>query len=183
MRPGARGRSRGPFVRQGPGALNIRPILGFVVRFAAIWALLLLAISLVPRLSEWAVAGTVESLRFILWSCGVGGEVYGASIFVGNISFRIVNDCTPLAPTAGLWAAMLAFPSPARWKFVGLLAGAAAIWVYNVARILALLPILALQWSFFPVIHVYLWQTLTLAAVGAIFVAWHRLQPATVDRA
>jgi hypothetical protein len=61
---------------------------------------------------------------------------------------------------------------------LGLVAGAAALWVYNLARILALLPLMARKWSLFPMIHAYLWQTVTLAAVGAIFVAWYRLQPA-----
>jgi len=177
-RPRAASLSPGPFVRQREKS-DTREILGFIVRFGSIWTLLLLLIAFVPRLSEWAVAGTVVSLRLILSIVGMGGAFSGDSIVLGSVAFTIANDCTPLAATVGLWAAMLAFRASARWKLFGLVAGAAALWVYNLVRILALLPMMARRWSLFPVIHLYLWQTLTLAAVGAIFVTWHRWRPAT----
>jgi hypothetical protein len=45
-----------------------------------------------------------------------------------------------------------------------------------VARILALIPVLAHRPQLFEFIHVYLWQTVTLLVVFALFLLWLRLQ-------
>src|SRR5436309_14213419 len=89
--------SRGPFVRERRKPSDARDILGFVVRFGSIWALLLLTIALVPHLSKSAVKGTVVSLRLILSIGGMGDAVSGDSIVLNNVAFTIGNDCTPLA--------------------------------------------------------------------------------------
>jgi exosortase/archaeosortase family protein len=86
-------------------------------------------------------------------------------------------------PTAALWIAIAAFPAPWRWKVGGLLAGAGLLWLYNMARILALVPVLAYRPQIFDFIHVYLWQTVTLLVVFALFLLWLKLQQPKVARA
>jgi hypothetical protein len=49
------------------------------------------------------------------------------------------------------------------------------LWVYNLARILALALVLRFHPTWFEFVHVYLWQTLTLLVVLAMFVSWIRL--------
>lgn len=173
----AGGRPRGPSVRSGEGGSPVRAILGFVLRFAAIWAALLFSISRFPQISEWAVAGTVGSLRLILGAAGLELWFDGDSFRIGQVIVKIVYDCTPVAPTAGLWAAMLAFPAPAPWKMAGLAGGAVALWFYNLARILLLLPVMLHYWPLYEALHAYVWQTLTLAVVCCLFAIWHRLEP------
>jgi exosortase/archaeosortase family protein len=78
-------------------------------------------------------------------------------------------------PTLMLGIAVLAYPSNATWKLVGVAAGAAALWVYNVVRMLALMATLRWWPGSFHFVHVYLWQTVTLLVVCALFLLWLRL--------
>lgn len=155
-----------------------RPVLGFLLRFVLAWIAALLAASLFPRIEDDAIAATLWTLRLVLMPIAHGAVFQGSTLQVGGASVLIVSDCTPLMPIAALWAAVLAFPAPWRWRCVGLFAGAGILWMYNVARILALLPVLAHRPQWFEFIHVYLWQTVTLVVVFTCFLAWLRLQPA-----
>ena len=155
-----------------------RPVLGFLLRFVLAWIAALLAATLFPRIEDYAIAATMWTLRIVLMPFTRGAVIEGSMLQAGGASVQIVSDCTPLMPTAALWAAVLAFPAPWRWRCVGLFAGAGILWVYNVARILALLPVLAHRPQWFEFIHVYLWQTVTLIVVFTCFLAWLRLQPA-----
>ncbi len=154
-----------------------RPVLGFLLRFALCWVGALGLATLFPRIEQWAIGGTMWSLRMVLLPFARDAVVAGSSLQVGGASLQIVSDCTPLMPTAALWAAVLAFPAAWRWRLTGLGVGAAVIWIYNLARILALVPVIAHRPQWFEFIHVYLWQTVTLIVVFTCFLAWLRMQP------
>jgi exosortase/archaeosortase family protein len=151
-------------------------VLGFVLRFGLYWALAVAGLSLVPALERWAVQGTVGCLAPVLRAVAVKPIVFGSSIQAGGANIEIVPDCTPLMPTLVLWAAVAAFPGPWRLKVVGLLAGAAAVWVFNLARVLVLMVVLSEWPRSFKFAHVYLWQAGTLLVVTAMFMFWVRLQ-------
>ena len=151
-------------------------MLGFLARFAAGWVATLVLLALVPAIDRWAVSHTVWSLLLTTRLFGVASSGAESDIVIAGVSVQIVPDCTPLMPTAALWIAIAAFPARWRWKFGGLLAGAVLLWLYNMARILALVPVLAYRPQLFDFIHVYLWQTVTLLVVFALFLLWLKFQ-------
>jgi exosortase/archaeosortase family protein len=170
-------------VRKAPRRAEVRAVLGFLARFAGGWIAILLLLAFVPAIEHWAVRNTLSSLLFITRLFRLGGTTGGESISIGGVSIEIVPDCTPLMPTAALWIAIAAFPAPWRWRLLGLAAGAFLLWLYNLARILALIPVLAYRPQLFDFIHVYLWQTVTLLVVFALFLLWLRLQQPRAVRA
>jgi exosortase/archaeosortase family protein len=169
--------------RKPPRRAEVRAVLGFLARFAGGWFSILLLLAFVPAIEHWAVRNTISSLLFITRLFRLGSSAGGESISIGGVSIEIVPDCTPLMPTAALWIAIAAFPAPWRWRLAGLATGALVLWLYNLARILALIPVLAYRPQFFDFIHVYLWQTVTLLVVFALFLLWLRLQQPRAERA
>ena len=164
-----------------PRRAEVRAVLGFLARFASGWIAALVLFALVPSIERWAVRNTIASLISCTRLFGVRTAASGEHIAISGISIQIVPDCTPLMPTAALWIAIAAFPAPWRSKLAGLAAGAFLLWLYNMARIFALVPVLAYRPQLFDFIHVYLWQTVTLLVVFALFLTWLKLQkPGTV---
>jgi exosortase/archaeosortase family protein len=164
--------------RKAPRRAEVRAVLGFLARFAAGWIVTLVLLSFFPAIDRWAVNRTVSSLLFVTRLFGLASGAVAGSISIAGVPLEIVPDCTPLMPTAALWIAIAAFPASWRSRLTGLAAGAALLWLYNVGRILALVPVLAHKPQLFEFIHVYLWQTVTLLVVFALFLLWLRLQPA-----
>jgi exosortase/archaeosortase family protein len=154
-----------------------RAALAFVGRFALGWVAVLLVATLVPAIERRAIAGTVASVAGVLRAAAFRPIVSDASILVGARPVEITPDCTPLMPTAALWIAMLAFPASLPWRLAGALAGAAVLWLYNIARIMAMIGVLNVRPDWFEFLHLYMWQTLTLVVVIGLFLLWLRLEP------
>jgi exosortase/archaeosortase family protein len=169
--------------RKAPRRAEVRAVLGFLARFAGGWISILLLLAFVPAIEHWAVRQTLSSLLFVTRLFRLGSTVAGEGFSIGGVSVQIVPDCTPLMPTAALWIAIAAFPAPWRWRLAGLATGGFLLWLYNLGRILALIPVLAYRPQFFDFIHVYLWQTVTLLVVFALFLLWLRLQQPRAARA
>ncbi|HEY2953646.1 MAG TPA: hypothetical protein VGK89_00175 [Candidatus Eisenbacteria bacterium] len=150
-------------------------MLAFLLRFAGGWIAALVLVALVPAIDRWAVRHTVSSLMLVTRLFGVPSGAAEADVHIAGVAIQIVPDCTPLMPTAALWIAIAAFPASPRRKLWGLAGGAALLWLYNLARILALIPVLAHRPELFDFVHVYLWQTVTLLVVFALFLLWLRL--------
>lgn len=155
-----------------PGRAASRAVMGFVARFVAGWAIVLGLVAWVPGLDRWAVGHTVFSLGLVARLFRMPFEASGSVIDVSNVGMQIVPDCTPLMPTAALAIAVVAFPATWRWRLIGLGAGTVVLWVYNLVRIYALVPVLRYRPEWFEFIHVYLWQTTTLLVVFALFMMW-----------
>jgi exosortase/archaeosortase family protein len=169
--------------RKAPRRAEVRAVLGFFARFAAGWIVTLVLLSFFPAIDRWAVNRTVSSLLFVTRLFGLASDAVAGSISIAGVPLEIVPDCTPLMPIAALWIAIAAFPAAWRWKLWGLAAGGLVLWLYNMARILALIPVLALKPKLFEFIHVYLWQTVTLLVVFALFMLWLRLQQPKTEHA
>ncbi len=163
--------------RSGPGPGASRAVLGFVARFAAAWVIALVAVAFIPGIERWAVRATVASLSLVLRALSIHAIVEGVDIQLARGSLDIVPDCTPLMPTIALWAALLAFPSSARWKAAGALVGAAALWIYDLVRVLAMMAVIAWRPTWFDFVHVYLWQSVTVIVVFGLFLLWLKLEP------
>ena len=158
-----------------------REIIGFIVRLLAGWAIAIVVLALVPDIERWAVAGTVASVGATLRLVSLNPAISGATISLGSAALQIIPECTPVMPVVLLATAMVGYPTPVRWKLAGIAVGIAALWLYNVARMIALVATLAWWPQSFKFVHVYLWQSVTLLVVTALFLIWLRLQP--TDRA
>ena len=159
-----------------PPAAN-RAVLGFAFRFVVGWAVVIVVVSWFPGLDRWAVDHTVASLLAAARLFHVAGTTSGgASIQLVGTALQIVPDCTPLMPFAALTIAVFAFPATWRWRALGLAGGALALWLYNLLRIFVLASVLRFRPDWFEFIHIYLWQTMTLLVVFAMFLVWLRLQ-------
>jgi exosortase/archaeosortase family protein len=152
-------------------------VIGFVVRLLIGWALAIVALSLLPGIDRTAVAGTVWSVNAALRAIAFHPEITGATIRLGGAALQIIPECTPVMPVLLLAIAMFAYPAPGRWKLAGVAAGIAALWIYNVIRMLALIATLAVRPAWFQFMHVYLWQSVTLLVVCALFLAWLKYAP------
>jgi len=158
-------------------------VIGFGVRLLIGWALAIVALALLPAIDRTAVAGTVWSVTAVLHAIALHPEITGATIRLGSAALQIIPECTPVMPVLLLAIAMLAYPAPGRWKLAGIAAGIAALWIYNIIRMLALIATLSLRPTWFKFMHVYLWQSITLLVVCALFLAWLRYAPEARGRA
>ena len=129
-----------------------------------------------PHAERWAVQSTLASLLLLLSAAPLESSVSGTLLSVGGVSLNIVPECTPLMPGVLLSVAMIAYPAARSWKMAGLAAGIAALWIYNLARVLGLMALLMWQRQAFFVVHVYLWGTMTLLVISGLFVLWLGLQ-------
>jgi len=133
-------------------------------------------VTLLPGIEQEAQLLTARSLgAFRLLGAEV--EVSGTVVSLGGTAALIVPECTSLIPTILYGAAIVAFPSTWLWRLEGIFAGAAILWLYNVARIGMLALLRSANETFAKFMHLYLWQTITLVLVLSLFVAWVRLQP------
>jgi len=145
------------------------------MRLVAVWGFSLSLLALLPQLEQEIVHGTVNSLGTLAHVLQLPFEAFLPYVSVAGVSLEIITDCTPIMPTLVLWSAVFAFPAPIGWKLAGVGVGAAVLWVYNLVRILALALVLRFYPPWFEFVHIYLWQSLTLLVVLAIFATWVRL--------
>jgi exosortase/archaeosortase family protein len=153
------------------------------VRFAAGWLIVVGLLWWLRGLEPLAVRITVANLEVCARLLGQSSAASGGSLWVGRTPIEIVPDCTPMLPIATLWVAILAFPATWKMRLVGILVGGAVVWLYNLARILALVPVLRFHSDWFPFVHIYLWQTVTLLTVFGVFLLWLRIQKTPLARA
>src|SRR5262249_23934234 len=137
-----------------------RAVLAFIARFVAGWAIVIALVAWVPSLEQWWIRHTVASLARIAPLLHMTSDPRGGNLSLGGTGTAIVPDCTQLMPIAALWIATLAFPASWGWKLIGMAGGAAVLWIYNMLRIFALVPIMRYRPQWFDFIHVYLWQTM-----------------------
>ena len=169
--------------RSGRRATTLRrlwanPAGRFLVRYPFFTALVFLVPVFLPGSERVMILATLHSLgvaRFVLHAPVRVAEPFFS---IGQTSIQIVADCTAMFPTLLLMGAILAFPARWRSKLVGALAGIALMWAYNLIRIYTLMLVLRYAPGYFDLVHVYLWQSVTLLVVLGVFVLWARVSEA-----
>ncbi len=94
-----------------------------------------------------------------------------------GFAVAIQAGCNGVEATIVLIAAMLAFPSPWRWKFIGIGLGFIAIQFMNLLRIITLFYLGQWNSTAFEWAHLYIWQALIMLDVLVVFLIWLRYLP------
>jgi len=172
-RAGAQLRGRGR-ARHGIRSLWISSSGQFLIRYAIVTALAFCIPSLWPSIDHLMIRATLASLSVAWLVVPDAVRVFEATFTIGSTSIQIVPDCTPLFPMLLLAGGVLAYPAPWKDRIIGLLLGTSTLWVYNVVRIFLLIAVMRYAPDQFDLVHVYLWQTLTILAVVGCFLWWAR---------
>jgi exosortase/archaeosortase family protein len=172
----------GPRARAGAGTrlagsarrLWAHPAGRFLVRYPVFTALVFVLPPLVPGCEPWLIEATLRSLSLARFVTSAAVDVAGTTFRIGETIVQIVPDCTSLFPTLLLLGGILAFPASWRVKLAGAALGIATLWLYNLVRIYVLMGVLRWAPAHFDLVHVYLWQSVTLLVVLGCFVTWTR---------
>jgi exosortase H (IPTLxxWG-CTERM-specific) len=155
-----------------------KPVLKAMVRlylvFGVVLALFIIAYNIkfvrVHILSPFtAVVTYCASLVMNLFGAGssVGGSA-SHTLSTAEYSLNIVDGCNGIDATAILVSGVIAYPSRLKDKMWGVLFGFAAIFVFNLGRVISLFYLGQYYPDVFEGFHVYVWQVLII--VWAIFV-------------
>lgn len=89
----------------------------------------------------------------------------------------IVAGCNGVEAVLILISAVLAFPSPWKYKFAGIGIGFLAIQALNLVRIISLYYLLLWNQVWFDWFHLYLWQALIILDALVFWLVWLRWLP------
>ena len=156
------------------------PSTRFLIRYPFFAVLVFLLPPLVPESESWLIQATLRSLELARHVTSSTVHVIGTTFTIGPTPVEIVADCTSLFPTLLLLGGILAFPAGWRVKIAGAVLGVAVLWLYNMLRIYLLMAVLRYAPAQFDLVHVYVWQSMTLILVLGCFVLWLRF--ATLGR-
>ena len=115
----------------------------------------------------------------------IGQDVTRAGTMLRSPRFavNIKNGCNGVEAMVILLAAIVAFPAPWKARLLGLAAGAAAIQLVNLVRVVALVLTGAYLPRLFDASHTVVWQSLVILSAVLIWILWarrvapHRPQP------
>ena len=113
-------------------------------------------------------------------------QAFDSNVISQGIIIRSLSNGAAVAIQAGcngieamicLTAAIIAYPSTWRERFIGLFAGFIAIQALNLVRIVSLFYLLQWNQQWFEWAHLYAWQALIFLDVLIVFVLWIRWLP------
>lgn len=142
--------------------------------------LLLLTIELLTVTQETIIIPWTE---FLAWSSSsiVGlfdSEAVSQGVVLRNsvngFAVSIQPGCNGVEALIVLTAAIVAFPSSLKAKFIGLSLGFVAIQLLNIIRIISLFYIGQWNETLFNWAHSYIWQALIMLDVLLVFIIWLR---------
>ena len=149
----------------------------FLLRFVVFLGVFYALVAIRPVNDAVVVPFTVLLVKIsagLLAAIGEKVVTEGTVIRSSAFAVDVKNGCNGIEATLLLFAAMLAFPAPARARAAGIAVGLAAIQVVNLVRIVSLFWLGVHRRDVFDLFHAAIWQTiLVLLAVG-IFLAWGR---------
>lgn len=110
-----------------------------------------------------------------------GREIIATGVVIRDAStlfaVEIAAGCNGVEAMILLVAAMIAFPSPRRYKLVGIVIGIIAIQTLNLARIVSLFFLGMWNETAFEWAHLYVWQALIMLDALVVFLLWIRSLP------
>ena len=115
-----------------------------------------------------------------------GREIIATGVIIRDVTTQfaveIAAGCNGVEAMILLVAAMLAFPSPWRYKLGGIVVGVIAIQALNLVRIVSLFFLGMWNETAFEWAHLYVWQALIMLDALVVFLLWIRGLPRTEGR-
>jgi len=124
--------------------------------------------------SHWLSERTASVVHSLMGLIG-NTRVEGVLVWYDGFPVEIVGECVGLYEVIIFSACVLAYPAPARAKWIGLPLGAAVIFVFNLVRIMGLLAVGRYQPQWFDFFHLYFWQSTLVLLVATVWLAWLKL--------
>ena len=93
-------------------------------------------------------------------------------VMFGGFAVKIIDECTGIYEMLIFSAAVLAFPTSWGKKLVGILLGNPLIYLFNVARIAALIVVGRYQPGAFEFMHLYFWQATMIVMITSVWLLW-----------
>lgn len=154
----------------------------FFVLFVAL-LVVLFGIELTPWAQRWLVMPWTSALAsvstaivtFFDANVVAAGKVIRST--TNGFAVSIEAGCNGVEATLVLAAAILAFPASWRYKLLGLAAGAVAVQLLNVVRVISLFYIGQWNLAVFEWAHQYAWQALIMLDVLVVWLVWVRRVP------
>ena len=150
-----------------------------IIKFCIIFVICLSGFSFILQQESVQLQFTYPHLNHVAWICGkilnalgTQCDVYESSITSAQFSIRVVKGCESIYPTAMLWSALLAYPAMWRWKVIGIVCGAAILFILNIIRVITMFYIGIYFPSLFDMVHIYAWQALFILLTLAVFLFW-----------
>jgi exosortase H (IPTLxxWG-CTERM-specific) len=105
-------------------------------------------------------------------------DVHSYGVVIQSLSngfgVSIQPGCNGVEACIILIAAMLAFPSPWKYKLIGIAMGIVAVQAVNVLRVVSLYYLGQWDMDVFEFAHLYLWQALIMLDVLVVWLVWVR---------
>ncbi|MGH9366551.1 MAG: exosortase H [Thermoanaerobaculia bacterium] len=152
-----------------------RRSLAFLARFAGLLLLFYAAVALRPVNDAVIIPFTAAIARASGTILGLVGQpvaVEGTEIRSPAFAVQIENGCNGLETVLLFGSAVLAFPAPWKRRLAGLLAGFAAIQLFNLVRVVTLFWIGEHRPSLFSTSHTILWQSVVVLFGVLLFLLW-----------
>ena len=143
----------------------------------------LFAAELTPPAQQYIVIPFTELIaRFSAWIIQMfDSRVISEGIILQHMdngfAVAIQAGCNGVEATIVLFSAILAFPSPWKYKLWGISIGFLAIQLLNLIRIISLFYIGQWNQTVFEWAHLYIWGALIMLDVLIIFLVWLRFSP------
>lgn len=152
----------------------------FLLAFSGL-GLLFYGVVYLPPVREGVIAPFTDGLTLlagrIITALGGQAWVEGNVLTIPGFSVRILDLCNGVEATLLLWAVLLAFPAPWRYRLWGLLIGFLGVQALNLARIVSLVYLGVWKPAWFHWVHWYVWDALILVDVLLLFLFWLRRLP------
>jgi exosortase H (IPTLxxWG-CTERM-specific) len=103
---------------------------------------------------------------------GMKSHAVGTRLAGDGVAFELRNGCNGVWATIIFVSAVLAFPSTLLAKVVGVVAGFCAIFAINLVRVVSLYYVVRYYPKAFEGAHVYVWQTIVIAAAVLLWLFW-----------
>jgi exosortase H (IPTLxxWG-CTERM-specific) len=171
------GRSRPPRPDP-PGPKEARPP-GIPLRFIILFVLFILAgnFSLaIPfvdaRLIEPWTQANASAAAGLTRLFGMDTDATGMLLTAGAARLSVKKGCNGVEAVIILASAILAFPAPWSRRLLGLLLGAAAVFGFNILRLVNLLVVAVHFPERLELFHIFIWQTLIILIAFGLFILW-----------
>ena len=113
------------------------------------------------------------SILGIIFSFGGANVVtHGATISINGFGLEIIDECTAVFSSIVYCSVVLAYPTTAKNKGIGIAFGVPSLYAINILRLSVLALVGIYHPNMFEFVHVYLWQASFIIFVVALFLLW-----------